>query len=101
MLFSGSSGNVLLLAFGLSLAVSALGFLRSDWFISLGYGLSVSALAVLYGVWWFDGKTWVSMLQLALPLFFTAFAFQGICFYVSVPAATPARWKRRRVVAPE
>ena len=100
MLFSGSSGNVLLLAFGLSLAVSALGFLRSDWFISLGYGLSISALAVLYGVWWFDEKTWVSMLQLAL-LFFTAFAFQVICFCVSVPAATPASWKSRRVVAPE
>ena len=70
MLFSGSSGNVLLLAFGLSLAVSALGFLRSDWFISLGYGLSISALAVLYGVWWFDEKTWVSMLQLALLFFY-------------------------------
>jgi len=59
-----------MLALALSLLISALGFLRSDWFISIGYGLSISALAVLYGFWWFDALTWVSMLQLGLLVFY-------------------------------
>jgi steroid 5-alpha reductase family enzyme len=70
MVFSGISLTVLPIALALSLAISALGFLRSDWFISIGYGLSISALAVLYGLWWFDALTWVSMLQLGLLFFY-------------------------------
>ncbi len=38
------------LAFGLCLAVSALGFLRTDWFISIGYGFSVAAQAALFAL---------------------------------------------------
>ncbi len=38
----------LAVGFGLCLLISALGFLRTDWFISIGYGVSVSALAVWF-----------------------------------------------------
>ncbi len=38
----------LALAFALCLAISALGFRRVDWFISIGYGFSIAAQAVLF-----------------------------------------------------
>lgn len=40
----------LAIAFALCLAISALGFRRVDWFISLGYGFSIAAQAVLFGL---------------------------------------------------
>lgn len=38
----------IILALGLTLAVSALGFRRTDYFVSLGYGFSIAAQAVLF-----------------------------------------------------
>jgi steroid 5-alpha reductase family enzyme len=56
------------LAFGLCLAVSALGFLRTDWFISIGYGFSVAAQAALYALLYRDALSPVLVLQLLLYL---------------------------------
>lgn len=41
---------MLLLAWGLCLVVSALGFRRVDYFISIGYGFSIAAQAVLFAL---------------------------------------------------
>lgn len=38
------------LAFIVCLAISALGFRRVDWFISIGYGFSIAALALLFSL---------------------------------------------------
>ncbi len=40
----------LAIAFGLSFAISALGFLRVDYFVSLGYAFSIAAQAVLFAI---------------------------------------------------
>lgn len=52
LLFSDSLYPALWIGFGLCLLISALGFIRTDWFISIGYGLSVSALAIFWGWFW-------------------------------------------------
>jgi len=54
--------------FGLCLLISALGFLRVDWFISIGYGFSIAALALLFAVWFGASLTPISILQLLLLL---------------------------------
>ena len=45
---------VLLILFGISLAISAIGFKKFVWFLSVGYGLSIFgcgiALAIIYGI---------------------------------------------------
>jgi steroid 5-alpha reductase family enzyme len=48
--FAGMPWPDLGLGLVLCLVVSALGFLRVDWFISIGYGASIAALAVLFAV---------------------------------------------------
>lgn len=48
ILFANLPWTVLGLALLLCLAISALGFRRVDWFISLGYGFSIAAEAVLF-----------------------------------------------------
>lgn len=40
----------LALAFALSLAISALGFRRVDYFVSLGYAFSIAAQAIVFGI---------------------------------------------------
>lgn len=49
-LFANLPWAALGLSFLLCLAVSALGFRRVDWFISLGYGFSIAAEAVLFAL---------------------------------------------------
>ena len=49
-LFANLPWAVLGLSFLLCLAISALGFRRVDWFISLGYGFSIAAEAILFAV---------------------------------------------------
>ena len=65
-------GDVPLLPLGLALlvclAISALGFIRSDWFISIGYGFSVAAQAVLYALLYSRTLTLPLALQLLLYL---------------------------------
>lgn len=58
--------SFLFAAWGLALLISALGFLRSDWFISIGYGLSVSGLALLSALWFRNDFQWGAGIQLAL-----------------------------------
>lgn len=48
LLFANLPWAALALAAVLCLVVSALGFIRTDWFISIGYGLSIAAEAVLF-----------------------------------------------------
>lgn len=50
LLFAGLHWPSLLVAYGLCLAISALGFLRVDWFISIGYGASIAALALVFSI---------------------------------------------------
>jgi steroid 5-alpha reductase family enzyme len=50
MLTGNIDGAALGIAFALCLSVSALGFLRTDWFISIGYGFSIAAEAVLFAL---------------------------------------------------
>lgn len=50
----------------LALLISALGFKRSDWFISLGYGFSITALAVLFGLANLGSLGLLDVLQLVL-----------------------------------
>lgn len=64
--FFGGPATVLVSAWVLSLVVSALGFIRVDWFISLGYGFSIAAIAVLFGVWGFRSLDSVTGVQLLL-----------------------------------
>ncbi len=64
--FLGVPVTMLVYAFVLSLGVSALGFLRVDWFVSLGYGFSIVALAVLFGVWNLGALDVLSAVQLLL-----------------------------------
>lgn len=71
LLFSDASDQALWIGFGLCLLISALGFIRSDWFISIGYGLSVTVLAIFWGCVWqnrlaFHGGGMVLLLQLCL-----------------------------------
>src|ERR1700761_2980591 len=40
----------LLLAYALTLLVSALGFIRADYYISLGYGFSIAAVALVFPI---------------------------------------------------
>ena len=47
-LFADIPFALLAISFALCLLVSALGFRRVDWFISLGYGFSIAAQAVLF-----------------------------------------------------
>ncbi len=62
----------LVLAFVLCLAISALGFLRVDWFISIGYGFSIAAQAVLFLVLYRDSLSIWTILQSALLLSYGA-----------------------------
>jgi len=48
LLFANLPWAALALAAVLCLVVSALGFIRTDWFISIGYGFSIAAEAVLF-----------------------------------------------------
>lgn len=57
-------------ALALSLVISALGFIRSDWFISIGYGLSMTGLAILFEIIWWDHLTVLSAIQLSLLTFY-------------------------------
>ncbi|MEO6014619.1 MAG: DUF1295 domain-containing protein [Devosia sp.] len=50
LLFANMPWAHLGIAFALCLAISALGFRRVDWFISLGYGFSIAAQAVLFAL---------------------------------------------------
>ncbi len=50
LLFANLPWDELALALVLCLAVSALGFVRVDWFISIGYGFSIAAQAVLFAI---------------------------------------------------
>lgn len=56
------------LALVLCLAISALGFRRVDWFISIGYGFSIAALAVLFGLLYRAGLSPWTSAQLLLLL---------------------------------
>ena len=61
--------SVLAAGWGLCLLISALGFLRTDWFISIGYGLSISGLATFFGIIWREtlpGAAWLPLLLLFL-----------------------------------
>ncbi len=66
LLFANLPWGALGLAFALCLAVSALGFRRVDWFISIGYGLSVAAEAVLFGLLYRAQLNLLAVAQLAL-----------------------------------
>ena len=58
---------VFLSLLGTALAVSAVGFLRLIWFISVGYGYAIAALALVLGGWAAPaGLTVLLALQLAL-----------------------------------
>ena len=50
LLFANLPWTALGLAALLCLVVSALGFIRTDWFISIGYGFSIAAEAVLFAM---------------------------------------------------
>lgn len=50
LLFANLPWAALALAAVLCLVVSALGFIRTDWFISIGYGFSIAAEAVLFAL---------------------------------------------------
>jgi steroid 5-alpha reductase family enzyme len=50
----------------LSLVISALGFRRVDWFISLGYGFSIAAEAILFALLYRDGLSFWLVAQLLL-----------------------------------
>jgi len=63
---TGIPYQVLLTGFGICLVISALGFWRTDWFISIGYGLSIAALSIFWGVTWRDQLHAVSLVQLIL-----------------------------------
>jgi steroid 5-alpha reductase family enzyme len=57
----------LLIAFAMTLAVSALGFRRVDWFVSLGYAFSIAAQAVFFLVVWFGQyDRWAAIQSLLL-----------------------------------
>ena len=64
--FANLPWGVLGLSFALCLVVSALGFRRTDWFISIGYGFSVVAQAALLALLYRGGLTLWSMAQLLL-----------------------------------
>lgn len=57
VLFGGMPWPALGLALLLCLLVSALGFRRVDWFISLGYGFSIAAEAVLFALLYLGALT--------------------------------------------
>lgn len=54
------------LAFALCLAISALGFRRIDWFVSLGYAFSIAAQAVVFGILYLATLDLWTILQLLL-----------------------------------
>ena len=58
----------LLLAFGLTLAISALGFRRIDYFVSLGYAFSIAAQTIVFALVLPDGLGPWTTLQLLLLL---------------------------------
>ncbi len=60
--------SVFLILFIVSAVVTALGFIKFVYFISVGYGLSVAALALTLGVAYFPSLSAVSMIQLLLLL---------------------------------
>ena len=51
---------------GTAFAVSALGFLRLVWFISVGYGYAIAAMAVVLACVARSGMTWLLAMQPAL-----------------------------------
>lgn len=66
LVFANLPWAVLGLSFLLCLAVSALGFLRTDWFISIGYGFSIAAQAVLLALLYRNGLSLWPVVQLLL-----------------------------------
>lgn len=56
----------ILILFIVSLAISAVGWIRFIWFFSVGYGYSISALAVTLAIMYGASLTWVTGLLLLL-----------------------------------
>src|SRR3569623_1527198 len=65
-LFANLPSAVRGLSFLLCLAISALGFRRVDWFISLGYGFSIAAEAILFALWYRGALSFWRMALLVL-----------------------------------
>ena len=66
MLFANLPWAALGACLALCLVVSALGFLRTDWFISIGYGFSVAAQALLLGLFYSGTLSFWPLVQLLL-----------------------------------
>ena len=66
LFFANLQWAALGLAALLCLLVSALGFIRTDWFISIGYGFSIAAEAVLFALLYRGGLSTWTIAQLLL-----------------------------------
>ena len=66
LLFANLPWAALGLSFLLCLLISALGFRRVDWFISLGYGFSIAAEAILFGLLYRGALSFWRVAQLVL-----------------------------------
>jgi steroid 5-alpha reductase family enzyme len=62
--------TLFLMLLGTALAVSAVGFRRLVWFISVGYGYSIAAMAVVLGCLAGAGMPWLLAAQLVLLLLY-------------------------------
>ncbi|MEQ1770846.1 MAG: DUF1295 domain-containing protein [Devosia sp.] len=74
------------LAFALTVAISALGFRRIDWFVSLGYAFSIAAQAIVFGLLYRATLDLWTVLQLVLLFAYGA----RLGFYLISREAAPS-----------
>lgn len=80
LLFSNLPWAALGAAFLLCLGISALGFRRVDWFISIGYGLSIAAQAVVFSLTYRGALDLWTLLQ---QLLFAAYGARLASYLIS------------------